>query len=762
MNYAFSDNGITDTILLTGETGSEVKLLLREIRREHTGLHGLAAVAQDGKVLAHDTFNIGRAAERRRLAKDAHGSLTRMAQELLPLEGLQHRLDILCLYALTDWEQDRFTIQDIDTTAPLPPRRFFLSPHIEEGTGTIVFAPPGAGKSWFLLMAAADLNSGQSRVWQDVTGTPALYVDLERSAIHFQRRASQLALALGRKLPTLPYLKARGLGLPALARKIRSWSKSSPGGIVLYDSISRVGMGSLKEDDTANAIIDMANAASETWIALAHSPRGDDTHAFGCHSEDTEVLTQAGWKFHGDVRLDDLVGCYEPETHTWRWEHPTHLHAYPYTGEMVHLDGKSVDALLTPSHRLLVKRRTRAAGVCNVLPSSWAWDTAGSLKQNQLLPCAAINFGGESPLTFRIGPANFEARGFVRYLGWWLSEGSISRAAANLTQADGELAKRMLAQVRALGFDPRLSVVHPKPRPGYSQEKTIWHISTRRVPWFARWLTEHCGKGAASKRMPEFIAGLAPHLRTILLDAMMEGDGSYAKGRPGSGTYSTISIQLANDFQALALSLGVGCTVSRYLPTRDRESVKYAVNLRRSQTVGITATHGNIKQVPYSGNVYCLTVPTGAYWTRRNGKAIITGNSMHFDAGADTVIRLTSEKRGQFLGCCLRVTKSNHLGDTPLLLYTLGFNLAGLTTIATASPNDWAELSSKGEKATITSAIFSFLQSHPNATCDTLAVFTGETPSKVYYILTHDPLFAQDGRQGKADLWKNKDSLPST
>jgi len=38
--------------------------------------------------------------------------------------------------------------------------------------------------------------------------------------------------------------------------------------------------------------------------------------------------------------------------------------------------------------------------------------------------------------------------------------------------------------------------------------------------------------------------------------------------------------------------------------------------------------HSTIKE--YNGKVYCLTVPTGAYLTRRNGKIFISGNSSHW------------------------------------------------------------------------------------------------------------------------------------
>jgi hypothetical protein len=51
--------------------------------------------------------------------------------------------------------------------------------------------------------------------------------------------------------------------------------------VVFYDSISRAGFGSLVADDTANRIMDMLATLSPTWVALAHSPRGDDSHTFG-------------------------------------------------------------------------------------------------------------------------------------------------------------------------------------------------------------------------------------------------------------------------------------------------------------------------------------------------------------------------------------------------------------------------------------------------------------------------------------------------
>ena len=281
MTYELSDSGISDTRAFdTGGQQTTVRLVLRELRRERTGMHGIAAILEGGKVLAHDNFNLGRSEDRRRLVKAAHHVLSRLVQESLPAEGLQYWLDDLCLYATTQWEVEKYQVEKL--SGEVGKRVMLLSPHVEQGTGTIVFAPPGAGKSWLMLCMSISLNTGKATIWGTTPSRDTLYVDLERNKVFFRGRLAEIESALGLEPSIeLPYLRARGIGLPALRKLLRKWSAEHPGGVILYDSISRVGMGSLIEDDVANGIIDLANGCSETWVALAHSPRGDANHQFG-------------------------------------------------------------------------------------------------------------------------------------------------------------------------------------------------------------------------------------------------------------------------------------------------------------------------------------------------------------------------------------------------------------------------------------------------------------------------------------------------
>ena len=56
--------------------------------------------------------------------------------------------------------------------------------------------------------------------------------------------------------------------------------------MLFVDSLSRAGQGSLIDDERMNATMDRLNLVAETWVLIAHAPRGDQTHAFGSVMQD--------------------------------------------------------------------------------------------------------------------------------------------------------------------------------------------------------------------------------------------------------------------------------------------------------------------------------------------------------------------------------------------------------------------------------------------------------------------------------------------
>ena len=133
-------------------------------------------------------------------------------------------------------------------------------------------------------------------------------------------------------------------------------------------------------------------------------------------------------------------------------------------------------------------------------------------------------------------------------------------------------------------------------------------------------LREQCGDGARNKRLPEVVFSLSAAQQRILLEALIDGDGH--RLRSGNAEYGTSSPQLADDVQRLALLSGLSATTREVCPGQFRVAI---VERRMS----MLRPDRNFTWEDYDGEVFCLTVPSGAYVTRRHGKTAIHGNSVY-------------------------------------------------------------------------------------------------------------------------------------
>lgn len=73
-----------------------------------------------------------------------------------------------------------------------------------------------------------------------------------------------------------------------------------------------------------------------------------------CYSEDTEVLTDTGWKSYWEVDTTERIATLNPDTHEVEYHIPSRLFVYDYEGEMIHFRSRHVDALVTPDHKMWV------------------------------------------------------------------------------------------------------------------------------------------------------------------------------------------------------------------------------------------------------------------------------------------------------------------------------------------------------------------------------------------------------------------------
>jgi biotin operon repressor len=165
-----------------------------------------------------------------------------------------------------------------------PPADPILDPPLlVEGGGTILYGPPGRGKSYTALAIAIAVDAGVAvGPLTPLRPGRALYINLERYRTSIARRLHALNCALGLP-PSRPMLviNARGRTLLDLAPAIEMTIKEHRISLLVLDSLSRAGMGSLVEDMSANRVMDMLNSWEVTWLAIAHTPRADSSHVYG-------------------------------------------------------------------------------------------------------------------------------------------------------------------------------------------------------------------------------------------------------------------------------------------------------------------------------------------------------------------------------------------------------------------------------------------------------------------------------------------------
>jgi len=387
-------------------------------------------------------------------------------------------------------------------------------------------------------------------------------------------------------------------------------------------------------------------------------PVADGHTISGCYSEDTEVLTHRGWVQHNEVTLFDRIACFDSNENVLTWDNPSHVHRYDHEGPMHHYRGRGMDLLVTPNHRMVVKpmwpeRESRMAvgaqgGVLGapVLYSREAYNfvTSENLSNSiwQIPTSAAFIDDQTSYPNLSFDGTDFDPIDMMRYLGWYISEGWAATNSPAICQAVGNLQEQMKATLDRMGVAYSDKIDEP-------QGKGIQRVWRARVlrgksPEFADFVMDNCGRdGRANKRLPGWFITTPEIGRRALYDALIEGDGS--KDEYGHEKYHTTSPALADQVQRLAISLGRSACVSDYGRAKDHHLDRYVVYIRRpNKDYRRLSVVRNRDVVEYVGNVWCLTVPTGAYVTRRNGRMAICGNSAHWFNKADFGLTVTRPK----------------------------------------------------------------------------------------------------------------------
>jgi hypothetical protein len=396
-----------------------------------------------------------------------------------------------------------------------------------------------------------------------------------------------------------------------------------------------------------------------------------------CVDPATECLTKrAGWTTYDQLRSDDELLAYDPDTHTTRWEQLTGVFVNDhYDGDMVELTGRGFSALTTPDHRWPMRNHKDAARVTLTrdLPTKSSWW--------RLLHSAPHEAPAEPTYSDE----------FVRLVAWYYTEGSLLKSGTSIgisqsERVNPEHCASISADLKALG----------------ATSLTEWRNrrcarAECRRPVVARELcTTHYNEQRYSERQTGLVR--EPYARTrsgrsrrkgLVVNDYERADGlrfwvltgdrvdeflAVAPGKDKVPTMAFLSALTADQMRmfvdvSVAADGHCGNRFTQEHPGRMDAFTTAAVLAGHNPSVNeggwhctLRTTHRTVPQHlqrryhHYEGTIWCPSIPSSHWVARRNGTVYISGNSyptgIHtdkgdLDAGFST---LAVARRGDFTG----------------------------------------------------------------------------------------------------------------
>ena len=376
-----------------------------------------------------------------------------------------------------------------------------------------------------------------------------------------------------------------------------------------------------------------AKAAQARWTErppedAIMSAIGVDVAQGGCFDDQTEILTNGGWKpFEALTGTESVLTL---NALTAEWGAITQLHKYWLAGPLNVLERADLSFAITDNHQLFARgpkaetfkvRRYDALPNDFVIPRAieWIGSNPAEMRFESRVP---MHHGG-----VRIKEWKFSFEDWARFLGWFVSEGCAFREKShngrwrvNISQNKGAKYDRIAALLDRMG----IKALHQGSRS--TLEFSINSIGAH--------LADHCGVHAANKRIPEYIRNAKPEIIRAFLEEYRLGDGSVN----GSGVtvYSTTSKCLADDLQEVLAKLGrAGKMTTRHEKGSSfiignrmvvRKNTEFTVT-ERKVAADCFIQKKNVQRLAYEGFVYCVSTPLKTILVRRKGTVMWSGNS---------------------------------------------------------------------------------------------------------------------------------------
>lgn len=324
------------------------------------------------------------------------------------------------------------------------------------------------------------------------------------------------------------------------------------------------------------------------------SGREEEHH---CYDEQTEILTENGWKFFKDLVITDKIAFLL--NNELLYDFPIQIQQYDYSDEMIQIKNQQIDLLITPNHKVYVKPPNK---------------TFQLKEAKDLFPKVKYEFKKNAEWK----GISFDNEELLKFYGYFISEGFTNKFRSNYRVGICQKKETTLNNIRInlnkLGYKFYEQKSYDGTTSCIIYNKEL-HISLKVL-----------GK-SWEKYVPQFIKNLNKRQLNIFFDAMIEGDG-YRGKQLG---YDTSSPKLADDMQEIGIKLGYSVSlrkITKFHKNAHNKRPLYRLIFNKSRlTPQINKRQTSITKTSYKGKIYCCTSKTGIILVRRNYKYCWCGNS---------------------------------------------------------------------------------------------------------------------------------------
>jgi len=346
-----------------------------------------------------------------------------------------------------------------------------------------------------------------------------------------------------------------------------------------------------------------------------------DGSFFACIDEQTEALTENGWKNIQNIKLEDKIACFNPKNEIITYELATKINKFNYNGDMISIEDRYFSQLLTLNHKMLLKYRRQN----NKKHIKW-WDKEWHFEESKNLgPHGGIKIplGGRLNSTYSIG------KGLASLIGWILTEGSYDKKLKTITiSQSNNVNKEKVDSIREILINLKISYTE-------SIKKGRIRFYLKRGSKFKREkIYEIIWNFMDYNKKPSYnLLMLKKEELESLFEGLIGGDGSILLSGNSFQFYQK-NKYFVDWFQILCCHLGYRAIIRKYYNTdfytrKKTKNIIHHVQVFKQNWKEISSNNfgKTVNKIPYKGVVWCPTVSTGAFIARRKNKVFITGNS---------------------------------------------------------------------------------------------------------------------------------------